>query len=920
MDLPSGASPLFARIIWSGEGLARNQLLLFRRDLDLSGPVRAATLHLWADLRYRLRIDGRIVHHGISLQQPSHPVYDSIDLLPWLGAGRHRLVVEVWHPGTATFHASPRSRGGMCAWGDISLGDGTWVDLATPGAWLVRAADDLDPWAQAATFAQGPVEVSVVAKRQAALVGEQGWTEPVAVTDGPWGAFVPRDLGPLTTGMLFPDRCAIHPLADREQVVGVPVLQPGVQMGSKGKRAPYAGWIHAEQATSVEMSLFWGPHALNGVELECRNDTLRGVGACQRTTLNLRPGWNLLYGEPEVFGEVWPLMFGLPRGSGLCLRPTPDVAASEGILVAPLRNGQSTTFPVDAAALAALGLAWQAHGFAEVAPFPARCMAWDEGLLPMPASVGEIVLPADRPSAVLADFTYERSGRIRLTIDTPAGAVVDVASHEILRHDGLVDVGFRPFVDLADRYVVGAGRSVIEGFHVRAGRYVQVTVRPKPGGQGSIRVLGLGLAEARYDLAVSGSFCCDEPLFDWTMEACTTTLLPCLEDSPIDPHRERGLYLADAYMAGLALRAFSRDTRLERHTLALFAQGRISEGAMPAVTPSSHPGQDHSVFAQIWVVWLHSYWQGTGDIALVQEHWQAVEGIVAATAAPVAPSGLWNGKIWADWGQITAHQDCLENATLNAYRYAAIQAATALAKVLGYADQARHWRELAGRVRTAMCERLWDAQAGGFAAGIDAQGRQIPTGSVHADLVALAYGCHRDEHIQPLLLRVEAALADNVERCRKHLPGRIELYFLVYALTALYRHGRTAAAESVLRSHLEVLRASGDATLPEILFPLPLTKSHCHVWSCHPAWFFHTRILGVRPAQDGDPNRIVIAPETATLHRAAGVVPHPAGLIEVAWEVQGDVLRLSYRLPPGVVLAGIVPAGALAGLRLLVEA
>ena len=67
----------------------------FRRSFTLASVPRVSTLHLFADARYMLWVNGRYVARGPARFEPVAPEYDSLDLRPYLRPGRNGLAVLV---------------------------------------------------------------------------------------------------------------------------------------------------------------------------------------------------------------------------------------------------------------------------------------------------------------------------------------------------------------------------------------------------------------------------------------------------------------------------------------------------------------------------------------------------------------------------------------------------------------------------------------------------------------------------------------------------------------------------------------------------------------------------------------------------------------------------------------------------------
>ena len=167
--------------------------------------------------------------------------------------------------------------------------------------------------------------------------------------------------------------------------------------------------------------------------------------------------------------------------------------------------------------------------------------------------------------------------------------------------------------------------------------------------------------------------------------------------------------------------------------------------------------------------------------------------------------------------------------------------------------------------------------------------------------------------------RMEAVadyLAEGLQISDGFPPGHCEIYFLYYALEGLYRAGRAAAAENAMREYYGFMRRRGARTLWESLSEgAKGNDSLCHGWSSGALPYLSERVLGVRPQKPGDLTCMLVAPESETLARAEGVVPHPAGPITVRWTVKEDLLRIEVRRPVNVVVE-ICPRGRLAGCEL----
>jgi alpha-L-rhamnosidase len=75
------------------------EVLLFRRTFALEQVPEAFRVHVSADNRYRLWVNGRSIHTGPQRDDLTHWRYDTLDLAPHLQVGDNLLAVQVWNYG-----------------------------------------------------------------------------------------------------------------------------------------------------------------------------------------------------------------------------------------------------------------------------------------------------------------------------------------------------------------------------------------------------------------------------------------------------------------------------------------------------------------------------------------------------------------------------------------------------------------------------------------------------------------------------------------------------------------------------------------------------------------------------------------------------------------------------------------------------
>ncbi len=918
------------QFVWCDrEGTGRNVFAIFRRTFALADVPDEAVIELFADTRYRLTVNGLAVARGPAHFVPEHPPLDAIDLAGYLRTGENVLVVEVNSYGTRSCEAMPDAIGGFYCRGAVGE-----ADLATPGDWRVLRADAWDELGPKFCFVQHAVEICDTRRLDPAWFepgfDDADWPRPAPLDrQDAWGPPMPRPVAGTCDAELRPARIdMLAALADDENRLGCRVRDPDHHRYRRDNRRRflYATWLHSPAEQAVTLGLFWGPHYLNGRELAIPRDELRGNRCNAEATL--RAGWNLLYGEIECLSEVWGIVLGLPADAGLAARARPEfdcphALSHTGPMTAGELDAARPKVPADADDLAAIDVEWHAVPVGAPTALPARDVAWDvpDRIIDHPPHRTdgiEMSFDDAHAWAVLLDFAGAYLGRVVLDVEAPAGTVVDVAYDEAKRPDGMLRLYHsNPFVDTADRFILRGGRQRIETFHVRGGRYVQLAFRRPTGEAGPVRLHAARVLSATVPVEHVGEFECSDPVFNaaWRMGRATFDVCTAAIYIP-DVWRERGLAIADNRLQALIHRTLSTDLAVARHSLWILSRGQRPDGQLNSYMPSQPVGP-FAEFTLHWVLWLHDDWSMTGDAAFVESVWDVVEGIWGGSAWQEADSGLWDADAvhpFIDWGATREAIGGRENGCLNAFRFRALQCAAELADAIGRHGRAGELRADANRVADAFRRRLWDADRGRFAAARDEAGQLSNTPPPHVNVLALAYGLADAGQTPNVLEYVCRHLEGNFRQglAAERRSGYLELYFLHYALEAVYRHGRVREAEQLIRDHWGFLIDRGAWTTWES-FRGGRPGSHCHVWSSHPMLAMIHRVVGIRRARPGSEDALLIAPCAATVSRARGRYPHPRGPVDVAWRRDTDRLWVEITAPEGIELT-IRPEGDLADL------
>ncbi len=157
----------------------------FRKAIDLPAPPKRFVVHVTADNRYQLWVNGERVAWGPARGDLNHWRYETVDLAPHLKAGRNVLAAVVWNYGELAPEAQTTWRTGFLIQGD------------SPEERVVNSGPG---WKAAADPAYAPIPFTHAQLRGYYVVGPGerldaakhpwGWETP-GYDDGAWGAAQP---------------------------------------------------------------------------------------------------------------------------------------------------------------------------------------------------------------------------------------------------------------------------------------------------------------------------------------------------------------------------------------------------------------------------------------------------------------------------------------------------------------------------------------------------------------------------------------------------------------------------------------------------------------------------------------------------------------------------------------------------------
>ena len=229
--------------------------------------------------------------------------------------------------GTSSFQLR-RNQAGFAAWGGIKT-ENKIVDLDTADKWKAYRVQGYDGYSAKNSFALGPMEV-YDARLDLGIqdwehpgYDDSDWATPVPIAaEDYWGKFRPRSIPPLTNTKILPrELLGMYTLTEEEDIYSFQCFKTDKTWNDFRGSASFVGYtfIHSDKEQAVEIGIWWGEHFLNGEGPLKQSES--GLPHRQKTTLNLKKGWNYFYVHRKSFFGKWAFQMAVPKSAGLVLSP-----------------------------------------------------------------------------------------------------------------------------------------------------------------------------------------------------------------------------------------------------------------------------------------------------------------------------------------------------------------------------------------------------------------------------------------------------------------------------------------------------------------------------------------------------------------------------------------------------------------------
>lgn len=926
-----------AKWIWDKSGEhPRNYWLAFRKTFVTPKDYDEANLHITADSRYFLYINGRFIGWGPVRSWPFELSYDTYSIKHLLKKGENTIAVLVTHYGVSTFQYI-EGRGGLFAQLDFLKDKEVISTIPTDGSWKTKEHKGFrrnsvriscqQAWAEIYDANQFPPEWTE------SNFDAEDWENAIEIGPhgtSPWSSLIPREIPFLTDEPIYPRRVVslreVIPVKSHISLDLRPNFYPN-EYDANVKR--HFGYIATLIVSPKRMKgRIVVPFGLAG-RFKINNHSYHfEVG---QANVELEEGENLFLmdvsgtfhdlfvnfafdfpeeislksplGEGEFvsigpFGKKTLLQIGFPMDN--TLDPSPQYEevwqVSNPSALLQFKEWIKPISPEHTCKDVVFTLSTQKRVIKEMNLLPKY-----QNLVHPNDSFAEIEPGEEGDVEIVVDFGKELSGFIEFDVEAPAGAILDLYAFESM-HDGVIeDTGG---LHNTLRYIAREGRQEYRSFIRRGFRYLMITLRNF---SSPIKIYSLKTHLTTYPVAEVGTFHSSDYLLNQIWEISKHTERLCMEDTYVDcPAYEQTFWVGDARNEALINYTTFGAYPLSRRCLRLVPKS-LTRSILPESQVPSGWQNILTAWAILWMLACREYYLYSGDEDFLDEIYPSLLQSAKNFKRFINEQGLLEISAWnmLDW----AFMDTPENGVVthqNALLVKALRETAELAKLLGKEEDKEFLLGFAEDLQKAINEHLWDEGKQAFIDSIHADGKRSQTFSLQTQVIVYLSDATTEERKKIL----EGYLLEPPEDFVK-IGSPFMSFFYFEALTKM---GRIQEILHNIRKNWGLMLDYGATTCWET-FPralewlgAKLTRSHCHAWSSAPGFFLPSYILGARPLEPGF-KKVLIEPHLCDLKWVRGTIPTPKGAIEVSYKLTEDTLEARIGIPKGCVAEIRFPEG-----------
>ncbi|MGB9682249.1 MAG: family 78 glycoside hydrolase catalytic domain [bacterium] len=921
-----------ARWIWDESGEhPRNYWLSFRREFEVSQDVDDAILYITADSRYTLFVNGTRIGFGPIRSWPFEQSYDTYSIRDYLAPGKNVIAVLVTHFGISTFQYI-EGRGGLIAQLELYK-DGKLIDsIISDRSWkssthtgFVRDSVRIScqqPWAEiydAIKFDDRWIDVDF---------DDDSWNNSIELGSygmEPWRSLMPRDIPYLTEETIYPKRIVSFketiPVKNHISIDLRPVFHQGEYDANPKRHLGYIATIITSPKDTEGRVIFPFGRWVSVYGNFKIDDRVYEVGNRREVEVELKAGDNFFLMETSgtyhelflhmafdfeeklifkapIFGEEYNFVsIGPFDKKDLLLVGT----SQEDIIKEPEEYRE--IWKVDNLDSLSRFIKW-------INPIPSEytCSENVFTLSTVKTTVNSYDVPRDYQNMVIAnnsyanivpfkdgdvefivDFGRELSGFVEFDIDTPSGVILDLYFFESM-HDGIIE--HTDGLNNTLRYKTRKGRQSYRSFIRRGFRYVMISIRNL---SSSMKFYSIKTWLSTFPVAEVGTFYSSDYLLNRIWEISRDTERLCMEDTYVDcPAYEQTFWVGDARNESLINYYTFGAYELSKRCLRL-----VPKSLYRSILPESQVPSGWQNILTAWTLfWMSAckeYYEFSGDREFLEEIYPYLMETSRNFERFINRDGLleitaWNMLDWAPMDTpnsgVVTHQNALLVKALSDTAY--------ISDLLGKEEDKGHLLGVAKSLKEAINRYLWNDERKAFVDSIHSDGKYSDVISLQTNTIVYLCDCVEGKRKEFL----EKYLLDPPEDFVK--IGSPFMSFFYYE--ALVKLGKMDKILEDIRKNWGTMLEYGATTCWETFIGFltdRLTRSHCHAWSSAPGYFLSAYVLGIRPLEPGF-KKVLIEPNLCGLKWARGIVPTPAGNIEVSYKEEDEYLDVVVTLPKDV--------------------
>ena len=373
----------------------------------------------------------------------------------------------------------------------------------------------------------------------------------------------------------------------------------------------------------------------------------------------------------------------------------------------------------------------------------------------------------------------------------------------------------------------------------------------------------------------------------------------------IDGDRERIPYEADAYINQLGHYSTDREYGMARNTIVHF--------------------MDHPTWPTEWLLhmalMMYQDYYYSGDISLLKKYYGQLrnktlidlareDGLISTTSGKVTSDLMQKLgfsdtkqrlKDIVDWppgqkdtgwklvnpeGERDGYEMVAINTVVNCFFYENMKIMAEVAGLLSQSSDKAYFEQMAAKVKNAINQKLFDQQK-----GVYTDGEGSSHASLHANMMALAFGIVPEDHLR--------SVADFV----KSRGMACSVYGSQYLLEGLYRSGEGQFALDLMRATTDrswwnMIRSGSTITMEAWDMKYKPNSDWNHAWGAAPANIIPRQLWGIQPKTPGFAT-VRIHPQMGDLKFSAIKTPTLLGSIKGEYRLVSSQLKsYSIELPP----------------------